>query len=49
LVPTPDELTNLTGGIYTIVYGGESPSVINLSIASDADLAASAKDWGPKD
>ena len=49
LVPTPEELANLTGGIYTIMYGGERPSAIHLSTASDADLATSANDWGPKD
>lgn len=48
LSPTPEELTNLTGGIYTILYGGEPSSVVNLSIASDADIAASPIDWGPR-
>ena len=49
LLPTPEELANLTGGIYTIMYESEGPSVIHLSTASDADLAPSANDWGPKD
>jgi hypothetical protein len=31
------------------MYGGERPSAIHLSTANDADLAASANDWGPKD
>lgn len=48
-LPTPEELANLTGGIYTILFGGEEPSVMNLSAASDSDLAASMADWGPKD
>jgi uncharacterized protein len=49
LVPTPQELENLTGGAYTIFFGSEGPSVMNLSTATDAEIAASTADWGPKD
>lgn len=49
LTPTPDELGRLNGGIYTILYGSEGSSVLNLSTATDEDLSASTTDWGPKD
>lgn len=49
LVPTPQELENLTGGAYKIFFGTEGSSAMNLSIASESDLTASAADWGPKD
>lgn len=49
LVPTPQELENLTGGAYTVLFGSEGSSVMNLSTASEADLTASAADWGPGD
>jgi uncharacterized protein len=49
LVPTPQELGNLTGGTYTILFGSEGSSELNLSTASDADLVPSPVDWGPKD
>jgi predicted acyl esterase len=49
LVPTPHELENLTGGAYTILFGSEGSSAVNLSTASDAEIAASTADWGPKD
>ena len=47
LTPTPEELSNLVGGIYTILYGNEGPSAINLSTASETDLVSSSVDWGP--
>jgi uncharacterized protein len=47
LTPTPEEFSNLVGGIYTIMFGNDGPSAINLSTASDADLASSTVDWGP--
>jgi predicted acyl esterase len=49
LAPTPQELGNLIGGEYTILFGGEGASVMNLSTASDSDLTESATNWGPKD
>lgn len=47
LTPTPTELMNLTGGIYKILYGAQGQSVMNLSIATDSDLAVSHTNWGP--
>jgi len=44
LTPTPEQLFNLVGGIYTFSLG---PSAINLSTAQEADLVPSARDWGP--
>ena len=49
LTPTPKEQENLTGGAYTILFGTDGSSVMNLSTASDSDLTDSAADWGPKD
>jgi hypothetical protein len=45
LLPTPGQLADLIGGVYTIDY---NRSVLNLSVADDADLINSARDWGPK-
>jgi len=47
LMPTPEALSNLVGGIYTIMFGHDGPSALNLSTATDADLVSSAVDWGP--
>jgi predicted acyl esterase len=49
LAPTPQELGNLVGGEYAILFGSEGASVMNLSTASDADLTDSTTNWGPKD
>jgi predicted acyl esterase len=46
LTPTPEQLFNLVGGIYTFSL---EQSVINLSTAKAADLVPSAVDWGPAD
>jgi predicted acyl esterase len=47
LLPTPEELAALTGGVYTILFGPQTPSMVNLATASDADLTPSTADWGP--
>jgi len=44
LTPTPEQLFNLVGGIYTFSL---EQSVINLSTAKEGDLVPSALDWGP--
>jgi uncharacterized protein len=49
LTPTPEEFSNLVGGIYTILFGRQGPSAVNLSTASDSDLVPSKVDWGPGD
>jgi uncharacterized protein len=49
LVPTPQELQNLTGGAYTILFGSAGPSAVNLSTANETELTTSAADWGPPD
>ncbi len=49
LAPTPEQLKNLTGGIYTILTGSGLPLELNLSTASEGDLTPSPVDWGPKD
>lgn len=46
LTPTPEQLFNLVGGIYTFSLG---QSVLNLSTAREADLVPSTIDWGPAD
>ena len=49
LAPTPQELGNLVGGEYTVLFGSEGSSQMNLSMASEADLTDSTSNWGPKD
>ncbi len=49
LLPTPTEERNLLGGIYTVLYGSDGHSRLNLSVASMAGLRLSKKDWGPVD
>ena len=44
LTPTPEQLFNLVGGIYTFSLG---QSVMNLSTAREGDLVPSTVDWGP--
>jgi len=46
LTPTPEQLFNLAGGIYTLSLG---PSVVNLSTAKEGDLVPSTVSWGPAD
>jgi hypothetical protein len=47
LTPTPEQFSNLVGGVYTILFGSEGPSAVNLSTANEADLVSSTVDWGP--
>jgi uncharacterized protein len=46
LTPTPEQLSNLVGGIYTFSL---EQSVINLSTAKEEDFVPSVVDWGPVD
>ena len=47
LTPTPQELGNLAGGVYTVDYGAFTPSALNVPLASPAQFTASPTDWGP--
>jgi predicted acyl esterase len=47
LLPTPEELANLTGGIYTLMFECNAASTLQLSTANEADIVASPIDWGP--
>lgn len=47
LTPTPRELANLTGGIYTVLFGRQNPSAINLSIGNASEFVSSRNFWGP--
>lgn len=47
LLPTPEELAALTGGVYTILFGLQTPSTLNLATAAEQDLTPSTFDWGP--
>jgi predicted acyl esterase len=49
LAPTPQQLGNLIGGEYTILFGSGGSSVLNLSTADESELSMSRFDWGPKD
>ena len=48
--PTPQDLTNLAGGVYTIEYGGSGlggASTLNLPLTSPSEFTTSPTDWGP--
>ena len=45
--PTPQDLTNLAGGVYTVDYGGGSASTLNLPLTSPNEFTTSPTDWGP--
>lgn len=45
--PTPQDLANLAGGMYTIGYGGLSASALNLPLTSPDEFSTSPTDWGP--
>ena len=47
LAPTPQDLTHLAAGVYTVDYGAVTPSALNLPLASPAQFTASPTDWGP--
>ena len=49
LAPTPQQLGNLIGGEYTILFGSGGSSVLNLSTADESELSMSRFDWGPQD
>jgi uncharacterized protein len=47
LTPTPQENANLANGVYTIDYGANTPSAINLPLTSPTQFTASPTNWGP--
>ena len=47
VAPTPQDLTNLADGVYTIGYGGISASTLNLPLAAPGKFTASPTNWGP--
>ncbi len=47
LAPTPQESANLANGVYTADYGADTPSALNLPLASPEQFTASPTDWGP--
>ncbi|MFC1439813.1 CocE/NonD family hydrolase [Streptacidiphilus sp. N1-10] len=47
VAPTPQELANLAGGVYTVGYGGPAASVLNLPLTSPDRFTTSPTDWGP--
>ena len=47
VAPTPQDLANLAGGVYTIGYGGLAASALNLPLTSPDRFTASPTDWGP--
>ena len=47
LAPTPQELTHLTGGTYTIDYGPATASALDLPLASPCQFKPSPANWGP--
>jgi predicted acyl esterase len=47
LAPTPQELANLAGGVYTIARSPADASFIDLPLTSPGQFTASPVDWGP--
>lgn len=47
LAPTPQELANLAGGVYTIEHSLSAPSSLNLPLTSPTAFTTSPTDWGP--
>jgi uncharacterized protein len=47
LSPTPQDLANLAGGVYTIDYGGPTASTLNLPLTAPGEFTTSPTDWGP--
>jgi predicted acyl esterase len=47
LAPTPQQRTNLAGGIYTIELSRSAPSFINLPLAPADAFRTSNTNWGP--
>ena len=47
LAPTPQELANLAGGVYTIERSSVAASFIDLPLTSPGQFTASPVDWGP--
>ena len=47
LAPTPQDLSHLADGVYTVDYGSFTPSALNLPLASPAQFTASPTNWGP--
>src|ERR1700733_11972734 len=47
LTPTPQELSSLAGGTYTVHSGAAAASVLDLPLASPSQFTASPVNWGP--
>jgi uncharacterized protein len=47
LAPTPQQLANLAGGLYTVELSRDAPSFINVALAAPGIFRASSTDWGP--
>jgi uncharacterized protein len=48
LAPTPQELVQLTGGIYTVERGAYGASRLDLPLAAADAFETSPTDWGPQ-
>jgi predicted acyl esterase len=47
VTPTPQELANLSGGVYTIEHSPQAASFIDLPLTSPDAFTASPTNWGP--
>jgi predicted acyl esterase len=47
VLPTPQELANLTGGSYTIQRGAAFASTVDLPLTAPGQFRTSPVDWGP--
>ncbi|MDV9170983.1 CocE/NonD family hydrolase [Streptomyces sp. W16] len=47
VAPTPQELANLAGGVYTVERSPQAASFVNLPLTTPSSATPSGEDWGP--
>ncbi len=47
VAPTPQELANLTGGVYTVEHSPQAASFVNLPLTTPSSATPSRDNWGP--
>jgi predicted acyl esterase len=47
VAPTPQELANLAGGVYTLERSPQAASFVNLPLTTPSSATPSPDDWGP--
>ncbi|WP_369191638.1 CocE/NonD family hydrolase [Streptomyces sp. R08] len=47
VAPTPQELANLAGGVYTVEHSPQAASFVNLPLTTPSSATPSRDNWGP--